>query len=93
MRNASTSILAEAQRLVYGQKEEAYGDAREDLERVAGMWGAVLGTPVQPWQVAACMVALKVSRLCHRRTRDSWVDVAGWADVGAQVDCETEEAA
>lgn len=90
MRDASTSILAEAQRLVYGPKEEAYGDATIDLKRIALMWSVILEQPVEPYEVAMCMVALKLSRLCHKRGRDSWIDVAGWADVGAQVDCDQE---
>ena len=91
MRNAQDSILTEAHALVYGQKEQLYGDATADMERVATMWTAILGTPVEPWQIPLCMVAIKLSRLCHKRYKDGWVDVAGWADVGAQVDCEPAE--
>jgi hypothetical protein len=87
------SILEEARELVTGDRAASYGDAREDMERIAQLWSVILGCHVEPWQVPACMIALKLSRLCHRRKRDSIRDIAGYADILALVECEAEGAA
>lgn len=64
----------------------AYGAASELNERVAALWSALLGWPVKPTDVIACMVALKLARIiaCPGHV-DSWADVAGYAAVGAEV--------
>jgi hypothetical protein len=86
------SILEEAREIVTGDRAASYGDAREDMERIAQLWSVILGCHVEPWKVPACMIALKLSRLCHRRKRDSIRDIAGYADILALVECEVEAA-
>lgn len=74
------SVLEEAQRIVHGARQQAYGHPREDFARTAGMWSAILGIDVEPHHVALCMIALKLGRLAHSPGhRDSIVDVAGYA--------------
>jgi hypothetical protein len=80
LRARSASVLDEAAVLVYGDRQEAYGDAHETFSRIALIWEAVLGTPVTPIQVACCMVGLKMARLfASPLHRDSVVDIAGYA--------------
>lgn len=63
----------------------AYGTPRENFDRVAGMWTTILGFPVSSDDVALMMVAFKVARLCATPSHtDSWVDIAGYAAVGAE---------
>ena len=81
------SILAEAYALVYGERGEIYGHPRENFQRTADLWRAVLGIEVTPAQVALCMVLVKVARLVETPDhRDGWVDLAGYAETGAR--CE-----
>jgi len=62
---------------------EAYGDA---ITRIAPLWSVILGTEVTASQVAAMMVALKLARLVQTPGHtDSWVDIAGYAALGAEV--------
>lgn len=75
------SILNEAAGLVHGNRQEDYGDPLQSLERVAMMWSAILGVTVKPEQVPLCMIALKISRECHRPKRDNRVDIAGYAEL------------
>lgn len=73
------TVLEEAQRLVYGSREESYGHPFDDFTRAGKIWAAVLGLPeVTPEQVALCMVGLKISRECHRPGRDNRVDGPGY---------------
>lgn len=73
------SILEEAGRLVYGDRQEAYGHPRDDFARSAQMMSAILGAGVRADQVPLLMIAVKISRLCERYKRDSVVDLAGYA--------------
>jgi hypothetical protein len=77
---ADESPLAEADRLVSGDRQAAYGHPIEDFTRTGRMWGAILGIPdVDPALVGLCMAALKISREVHRPKRDNRVDLAGYA--------------
>lgn len=73
------TVLEEAQRLVFGPRQKAYGHPFDDFGRTGRMWGAILGIPdVPPEKVGLCMVALKVSRECNGHARDNVVDGAGY---------------
>lgn len=73
------NILEEANSLVHGDRQAAYGHPIDDFSRTAKMWSAILGAPVTPEQVGLCMCAVKISRQCNRPKRDNMVDLAGYA--------------
>ena len=73
-------ILSEAQSLVHGDRQSDYGHPYHDFSRTAQMWSAILGQEVTPAQVGLCMIAVKVSRECHKPKRDNLVDIAGYAE-------------
>lgn len=89
------SILEEALHVVRGSRQNDYGGPSQNMQRTAQIWSAILGIEVEPWQVAACMVGTKLARLVETpHKRDTWVDVAGYADVGyitATNPCPTPE--
>ncbi|WP_280424036.1 DUF6378 domain-containing protein [Nocardia carnea] len=72
-------VLTEAHALIWGDREDTYGDPRESFARIAGMWSAYLGHPVTPLDVANLMICMKVSRTRHAYHRDSYVDIGGYA--------------
>ena len=74
-----TTILEEAQGLVYGDRQASYGHPLDDFSRTAKMWEAILGCAVSPEQVGLCMCAVKISRQLNRPKRDNLVDLAGYA--------------
>jgi len=74
------SALLEAQGLVHGDRNAAYGSPLEDFRRTAKMWSAILGVEVLPEKVGLCMIAIKISRECNKHKRDNLVDVAGYAE-------------
>lgn len=87
---ARRDLLDEAADLVDGDRNNQYGDPRQDFQRTAAMWAAYLGVPIEPHDVAAMMSLLKLSRIhWSPGKRDSWVDLAGYAACGW--DCAREE--
>ena len=75
---AAATVLDEAARLTAGERQADYGHPIEDHTRTATMWSALLGRPVTAEQVCLCMVALKLSRQCHKPKRDNLVDACGY---------------
>jgi len=74
----SPNILQEADCLVNGDRQQAYGHPLDDFLRTAKIWSAILGIAVTPEQVGLCMAGLKISRECNKHHRDNLVDGAGY---------------
>jgi len=95
------SILQEAERLVAGARNAAYGPPERDYAKTGMIWGALLHrwaqaaaaspTPIPvPARLAClCMIGVKLSRECNQHHRDNLVDAAGYAAC-AQRCAETE---
>lgn len=82
-RDARRALLADAAKAC-AEREGQYGqDAFTD---VADAWSTYLGRDVDERDVANMMVLLKVMRNKEPGHRDNWVDIAGYAACGAQVD-------
>ncbi len=85
-RRERSRILAEADAAIGGPRERDYGDVLDGFNRIAAMWSAILGVEVTAEQYAMCQVATKLGRLAESPNhRDSWMDVAGYAALGAEV--------
>ena len=81
-----SDLLLEAAELIHGQRAIDYGDPRENFARIAALWTVVLGIKVAPWQVAVCMLMLKVARIVKTPShRDSWLDSGGYVAHGAML--------
>jgi hypothetical protein len=85
------SILDEAIRITSGSRRRDYDSATPNHERIAGAWNWYLkarktsNADVSALDVSAMMILLKLARACHTPTRDSFVDVAGYARCCAQI--------
>lgn len=74
------SILDEAEEIVSGARQAAYGHPIDDFAKTAKMWSGLFGVDITPEQVALGMMAVKMSRLLNTPNhRDSMVDIAGYA--------------
>lgn len=83
---ATKSVLEEAHDLVNGDRQQSYGDAYESFDRIAKMWSAYKGIKITAKDVASMMILMKVSRSVTSSKRDNWVDMAGYAELGSQVE-------
>ena len=72
------TILQEAQRLIYGERQSEYGPGHVEMAQVAQMWSVIIGAPVSGYQAALCMTALKLVRARNAYKRDSLTDAAGY---------------
>ena len=69
-------------------RQEQYGDALENFEKIGKIWAALLGVPepIKPWQVALMMDSLKTARLfANPNHTDSWLDKAGYTELGQDI--------
>lgn len=73
------SILEEAAEVVKDRKA-AYDERERSFSRIATIWSVVFGHEVTPEQVAMCMIGLKLAREVYKPSRDSLVDICGYAD-------------
>lgn len=87
-----STVLQEAQSLIYGDRQKAYGSASKNFTDIGVGWANIVGVPVSAEQVALMMVWLKVCRLTagYRRGekthRDSVIDIAGYAGCIEKID-------
>lgn len=75
-----TSILDEAKSIVNGQRQEDYGSINDSFQRIAGLWSAYTGIPIDKYDVAKMMMILKISRSKNGNHRDSYVDIVGYVE-------------
>ena len=78
------TIFSEAERLIYGERNDAYGHPRDDYAQTAKMITGVLlpklrpGVEVSIRDALLIMVCVKVSREARKHKRDNCTDGAGY---------------
>ena len=71
------------------ERGESYGGAVQVHQDIADMWTIILGYPVTPSHVTMMMIALKIVRNSNKVKDDNWIDIAGYAAIGAECTDET----
>ncbi len=92
--NNRSKLLHEAEQLVNGDRNNAYGPPNQDFQRTADLWSIYLDGRriIEAHDVAIMMSLLKISRLSWSPdNRDSWVDLAGYASCGWDIIANKEK--
>lgn len=88
---APQSLTAEAEKIVNGQRQTAYGTPEDNFERIARFWSAYFKNTGREIEFTAADVSpmmrlLKEARLCATPDhRDSHVDIIGYTLTGARI--------
>ena len=81
-----SDILREAERTVCGHRGQDYGTPEDNFAVIARMWEAYLNVSVDAKDVAMMMCLFKIGRIMTgTATKDSFVDLAGYAACGAEI--------
>lgn len=79
-------ILDEAKALVSVERQDDYGSAKGNFNKIAALWREAFGWDVHPYHVPLAMDLVKTARLTSNPSHhDSWVDKAGYSALGAEI--------
>lgn len=82
------SILSEAHKIINGDRQDIYGNPEDSFQIIAELWSAILGIAISSKDVALMMCLLKIAREIKQGCRDNWIDLAGYAALGADITCQ-----
>lgn len=84
-------ILDTAKKCVCGKREQDYGSPEDNFQFIANLWNDYLYTssnpnPIDAQDVAMMMALLKIARIRNGGgTGDSFIDLAGYAACGGEI--------
>ena len=85
-------ILDTAAKCVCGDREQDYGSPEKNFERIADFWSTYLNIFVEPKDVAAMLALLKIARVASGHAKaDNWVDLAGYAACGGEIEATSND--
>ena len=91
------SILETAMEVTAGDRRRDYDKASANHQRIADGWNWYIKArkepeaPISALDVAHMMIVLKMARACYTPTRDTYVDIAGYAKCSSQISKFEEE--
>lgn len=78
-------LFKEAEKLLSQDRQSIYGDASVNYSRIALIWSALIGVPIEGKDVALMMAALKIYRASvNSNHQDSFVDALAYIAIAAQ---------
>lgn len=88
-----SDILDKAKECVCGQREQDYGTPESNFGLIADLWSAYMNIDISPTDVAMMMVLMKAARIKNGGgTGDSFVDIAGYAACGGEINSTYDRA-
>lgn len=87
------NILQEAEKIVYGDREQNYGNPKENWQDTADIMSAFLhargylarDVQLSADEAAKLMIGVKLAREARKPSRDNRVDIAGYALVADRI--------
>ena len=88
-------ILNTAAKCVLGDREQDYGSPENNFRTIANLWTSYLACTnnlvgyIKVKDVAAMLALLKIARIASGNVKaDNWVDLAGYAACGGEIETE-----
>lgn len=86
MTTKRSNILYEAESIVNGERNSAYGDPEDNFKKIAGLWSSYTGHDYSAHDVAIMMILLKVARTqSGTGSMDNYVDIAGYSACAGEI--------
>lgn len=84
-------ILKAAEVCVCGDREQDYGSPENNFQTIADLWNVYLDVSMSAKDVAAMLALLKIARIASGHAKeDNWVDLAGYAACGGEIEAEAQ---
>lgn len=89
--NKRSDAILEALDLINNDRNRSYGEPVDNFRIIAQRWSIGREDRVEPWKVALQMIDLKMARMntTGRFSRDSLIDIIGYAALAIEVHDET----
>ena len=68
-----------------------YGHPSDNMSRTARLWSAFLEMPVTDYQVASCMVLVKLARSMESGKVDTYIDAAAYMAIAGALHTQENE--
>ena len=82
----SRDLLKETIKVITGPRAKDYGDKYDNHVNISALWSSYLDHRISPHDVAICMALVKIARLKHRKTKDCYIDIAGYAAIASEIE-------
>ena len=83
------SVLEQAIKCVCGDREKDYGTPEDNFKVIADLWTAYFGQTFTAVDVAVFLALVKIGRIAGGHGKeDNWVDLAGYAACGGEIESE-----
>ncbi len=80
-------ILEKAKECVTGNRAQDYGSPEDNFGRISALWSVYKGIAFTSRDVAAMLALLKIARIASGNAKDdSWIDLAGYAACGGEIE-------
>lgn len=85
------SVLDIAKQITRGERRRDYDRAKPNHERIAASWNWYIGSrkdpsaPLSAMDAVHMMILLKMARACYTPTKDTYIDIAGYARCASEI--------
>lgn len=86
----TNDYLNEAKAIIQDRGME-YGHPSDNMARTAALWSSYLESPITDYQVAMCMALVKIARSMETPKTDTYIDMAAYVAIAAQLHTEENE--
>lgn len=84
-------ILEAAAKCVCGDREQDYGRPENNFSTIARLWSAYAGYEFGAVDVAAMLALVKIARISSGHAKeDNWIDLAGYAACGGEIESSAD---